>query len=95
MTFYFRQQLREVLSRLSCIDEMYCIILQSEGPRPVMVSRSRSGFTLNIIDTPGLIEGGYVNDQALEIIKRFVSAIHDFKVTIRCHFLYSANLYYL
>ncbi|PSS34395.1 Translocase of chloroplast like [Actinidia chinensis var. chinensis] len=45
---------------------------QSEGPRPVMVSRSRSGFTLNIIDTPGLIEGGYVNDQALEIIKRFL-----------------------
>ncbi|KAK7842666.1 translocase of chloroplast 34 [Quercus suber] len=45
---------------------------QSEGPRPVMVSRSRAGFTLNIIDTPGLIEGGYVNDQALEIIKRFL-----------------------
>ncbi|PSS32463.1 Translocase of chloroplast like [Actinidia chinensis var. chinensis] len=45
---------------------------QSEGPRPVMVSRSRSGFTLNIIDTPGLIEGGFVNDQALEIIKRFL-----------------------
>lgn len=36
-----------------------------------MVSRSRAGFTLNIIDTPGLIEGGYVNDQALEIIKRY------------------------
>ncbi|RZC83212.1 hypothetical protein C5167_045998 [Papaver somniferum] len=31
-----------------------------------------AGFTLNIIDTPGLIEGGYVNDQALEIIKRFL-----------------------
>ncbi|KAF3958330.1 hypothetical protein ACB098_09G131600 [Castanea mollissima] len=45
---------------------------QSEGPRPVIVSRSRAGFTLNIIDTPGLIEGGYVNDQALEIIKRFL-----------------------
>ncbi|XAR71845.1 Small monomeric GTPase [Bertholletia excelsa] len=45
---------------------------QSEGPRPVMVSRTRSGFTLNIIDTPGLVEGGYVNDQALEIIKRFL-----------------------
>ncbi|KAF6156766.1 hypothetical protein GIB67_033235 [Kingdonia uniflora] len=45
---------------------------QSEGQRPVMVSRSRAGFTLNIIDTPGLIEGGYVNDQALEIIKRFL-----------------------
>ncbi|KAK9268310.1 hypothetical protein L1049_000058 [Liquidambar formosana] len=45
---------------------------QSEGLRPVMVSRSRAGFTLNIIDTPGLVEGGYVNDQALEIIKRFL-----------------------
>ncbi|XP_042482735.1 translocase of chloroplast 34-like [Macadamia integrifolia] len=45
---------------------------QSEGPRPVMVSRSRAGFTLNIIDTPGLVEGGYVNDHALEIIKRFL-----------------------
>ncbi|CAL5343783.1 unnamed protein product [Camellia sinensis] len=46
--------------------------LQSEGTRPVMVSRSWAGFTLNIIDTPGLVEGGYVNDQALEIIKRFL-----------------------
>lgn len=45
---------------------------QSEGPRPMMVSRTRAGFTLNIIDTPGLIEGGYVNDQALELIKRFL-----------------------
>ncbi|PIA34977.1 hypothetical protein AQUCO_03700318v1 [Aquilegia coerulea] len=45
---------------------------QSEGPRPVMVSRTRAGFTLNIIDTPGLIEGGYVNDQALQIIKQFL-----------------------
>ncbi|KAI4300968.1 hypothetical protein L6164_034292 [Bauhinia variegata] len=44
----------------------------SEGPRPVMVSRTRAGFTLNIIDTPGLIEGGYVNDIALELIKRFL-----------------------
>ena len=38
-----------------------------------MVSRSRAGFTLNIIDTPGLIEGGYINDMALDIIKRYVS----------------------
>jgi GTP-binding protein len=27
---------------------------------------------LNIIDTPGLIEGGYINEQAVEIIKRFL-----------------------
>ncbi|KAK4272394.1 hypothetical protein QN277_020959 [Acacia crassicarpa] len=45
---------------------------QSEGPRPVMVSRSRAGFTLNIIDTPGLIEGGYINVIALDIIKSFL-----------------------
>lgn len=45
---------------------------QSEGPRPVMVSRTLAGFTLNIIDTPGIVEGGYVNDQAVEIIKRFL-----------------------
>lgn len=37
-----------------------------------MVSRLRSGFTFNIIDTPGLVEGGYVNDQALEMIKRSI-----------------------
>ncbi|PHU22378.1 Translocase of chloroplast 34 [Capsicum chinense] len=45
---------------------------QSETPRPVMVSRSRAGFTLNIIDTPGLVEGGYVNDQSLDLIKKFL-----------------------
>ncbi|PWA76563.1 translocase of chloroplast 34 [Artemisia annua] len=45
---------------------------QSEAPRPTMVSRERSGFTLNIIDTPGIVEAGYINDQALEIIKRFL-----------------------
>ncbi|XP_024031178.1 uncharacterized protein LOC112094474 [Morus notabilis] len=45
---------------------------QSEGLRPVMISRSRAGFTLNIIDTPGLIEGGYINDIALNNIKSFL-----------------------
>ncbi|KAM7279258.1 hypothetical protein ACFE04_006392 [Oxalis oulophora] len=44
---------------------------QSEVLRPVMVSRTRAGFTLNIIDTPGLVEAGYVSHQALELIKRF------------------------
>ena len=48
------------------------LALQSEGFRPVMVSRNRAGFTLNIIDTPGLVEGGYVSYQALDMIKRFV-----------------------
>ncbi|KAM2654318.1 hypothetical protein EV2_025837 [Malus domestica] len=45
---------------------------QAEGIRPLMFSRSRAGFTLNIIDTPGLIEGGYVNDMALNNIKSFL-----------------------
>lgn len=45
---------------------------QSEGLRPIMCSRTRAGFTLNVIDTPGIVEGGYVNEQALEIIKRFL-----------------------
>ncbi|XP_008812711.2 translocase of chloroplast 34, chloroplastic-like [Phoenix dactylifera] len=45
---------------------------QSEGLRPMMCSRTRAGLTLNIIDTPGLVEGGYVNEQTLEIIKRFL-----------------------
>ncbi|GJN08514.1 hypothetical protein PR202_ga26445 [Eleusine coracana subsp. coracana] len=45
---------------------------QSEGLRPTMCCRTRAGFTLNIIDTPGLIEGGYINEQAVEIIKRFL-----------------------
>lgn len=34
-----------------------------------MVSRTMGGFTINIIDTPGLVEAGYVNHQALELIK--------------------------
>ncbi|KAL5199792.1 hypothetical protein ABZP36_020995 [Zizania latifolia] len=45
---------------------------QSES---MMCSRTRAGFTLNIIDTPGLIEGGYINEQAVDIIKRFKDAV--------------------
>nr|AFL55360.1 chloroplast preprotein import receptor Toc34 [Bienertia sinuspersici] len=45
---------------------------QSEASRPVMISRQRAGFTLNIIDTPGLVEGGYVNDRAIDMIKSFL-----------------------
>lgn len=57
------------------IEIMY-LAFQSETPRPVMVSRSWAEFTLNIIDTPGLVEGGYVNDQALDLIKRQVFSIY-------------------
>ncbi|KAK1559663.1 hypothetical protein Q3G72_017049 [Acer saccharum] len=45
---------------------------QSEALRPVMVSRTKGGFTLNIIDTPGLVEAGYVSYQALQLIKGFL-----------------------
>ncbi|KAG0490938.1 hypothetical protein HPP92_007801 [Vanilla planifolia] len=45
---------------------------QSEGLRPIICSRTRAGFILNIIDTPGIVEGGYVNEQAIGIIKRFL-----------------------
>ncbi|XP_018490495.1 translocase of chloroplast 33, chloroplastic isoform X3 [Raphanus sativus] len=53
---------------------------QAEGLRPVMVSRTMGGFTINIIDTPGLVEAGYVNHQALELIKGSVSSIPWFLV---------------
>ncbi|EFH48338.1 predicted protein, partial [Arabidopsis lyrata subsp. lyrata] len=42
---------------------------QAEGLRPVMVSRTMEGFTINIFDIPGLLEAGYVNHQALELTK--------------------------
>ncbi|GLT84887.1 hypothetical protein SLE2022_030970 [Rubroshorea leprosula] len=45
---------------------------QLEGLRAMMVSRSWEGFTLNIIDTPGLVEGGYINYRAIELIKGFL-----------------------
>ncbi|XP_044503589.1 translocase of chloroplast 33, chloroplastic [Mangifera indica] len=45
---------------------------QSEALRPIMVSRTKGGFTLNIIDTPGLVEAGYISYQALELIKGFL-----------------------
>ncbi|CAL0323027.1 unnamed protein product [Lupinus luteus] len=58
----------------SIIGERAVVInpFQAEGLRPVMVSRSRADFTLNIIDTPGIIEGGCINNQALELIKHFL-----------------------
>eukprot|EP00850_Spirogloea_muscicola_P021810 SM000262S09889 [mRNA] locus=s262:14082:16371:- [translate_table: standard] len=40
--------------------------------RPVMCSRTKSGFTLSVVDTPGLVEAGSVNDQSLDLIRRFL-----------------------
>lgn len=58
----------------SIVGERVTIVsaFQSETLRPLQCARSRAGFTLNIIDTPGLVEGGCINDQALDIIKRFL-----------------------
>lgn len=47
-----------------------------------MVSRERSGFTLNIIDTPGIVEGGYINNQALDITKRSLFILYIVKPLI-------------
>lgn len=62
-----------------------------------MVTRSRAGFTINIIDTPGLVEGGYVNYQALELIKGlvlgFCDLISSYLFSMRYHCLQLA--YYL
>ncbi|XP_057841157.2 translocase of chloroplast 34, chloroplastic [Cryptomeria japonica] len=59
----------------SLVGERVAVVsaFQAEAMRPVLCSRSRAGFTLNIIDTPGLIEGGFVNDHALDLIKRFLT----------------------
>lgn len=50
-------------------------VSQSETLRPIQCARSKSGFTLNIIDTPGLVEGGCINDQALDIVRRYTMLI--------------------
>jgi GTP-binding protein len=58
----------------SLVGERVAVVsaFQSETTRPLQCSRARAGFTLNIIDTPGLVEGGCVNDQAVDIIRRFL-----------------------
>jgi GTP-binding protein len=58
----------------SIVGERVAVVsaFQSETLRPIQCARSKSGFTLNIIDTPGLVEGGCINDQALDIVRRFL-----------------------
>mmetsp|Transcript_15823 Transcript_15823/g.26715 ORF Transcript_15823/g.26715 Transcript_15823/m.26715 type:complete len:339 (-) Transcript_15823:633-1649(-) len=49
---------------------------QSAGPGanvPQMVSRRAGGFTLSVIDTPGLLEGGSVNEDSLRNICAFIA----------------------
>uniref|UniRef100_A0A7S0REM2 AIG1-type G domain-containing protein n=1 Tax=Pyramimonas obovata TaxID=1411642 RepID=A0A7S0REM2_9CHLO len=40
---------------------------------PQMVSRKAGGFTLSVIDTPGLLDGGSVNEESLRNICAFVA----------------------
>eukprot|EP00899_Mesostigma_viride_P001415 jgi/Mesvir1/11274/Mv01071-RA.1 len=46
---------------------------QADTNRPMMVSRRAAGFTLNIIDTPGLLEGDTVNENAIREIRQFIA----------------------
>lgn len=65
------QVARKILQYVILTNLMILLMIQSETLRPLQCARSRAGFTLNIIDTPGLVEGGCINDQALDIIKRY------------------------
>lgn len=56
----------------SLVGERVAVVsaFQSETMHTLLCSRVRAGFTLNIIDTPGLVEGLFVNDHALDTIRR-------------------------
>ncbi|KAK4382921.1 Translocase of chloroplast [Sesamum angolense] len=52
-----QEKLVDLLGKLKNQERVVTVsAFQSETPRPVMVSRSRSGFTLNIIDTQGSLK---------------------------------------
>ncbi|KAK3256220.1 hypothetical protein CYMTET_34632 [Cymbomonas tetramitiformis] len=40
--------------------------------KPAMVSKSAAGFTLSVIDTPGLLDGDSVNEASLDMISEFL-----------------------
>ncbi|KAH9564979.1 hypothetical protein CY35_04G053000 [Sphagnum magellanicum] len=58
----------------SLIDERVAVVsaFQSETTKAFQHARSRTSFTLNIINTLGLVEGGGLNDQDIGIIRRFL-----------------------
>jgi predicted GTPase len=58
----------------SLIDERVAVVsaFQSETTKAFQHARSRAGFTLNIINTLGLVEGGGLNDHDVGIIRRFL-----------------------
>ncbi len=58
----------------SLIDERVAVVsaFQSETTKAFQHARSRAGFTLNIINTLGLVEEGGLNDQDVGVIRRFL-----------------------
>eukprot|EP00897_Mesotaenium_endlicherianum_P000813 jgi/Mesen1/10732/ME000090S10190 len=58
----------------SILGERVCAVsaFQSEVMRPTLASRTRNGFTVNIIDTPGLVEAGGINEQAIDVIRKLI-----------------------
>jgi predicted GTPase len=58
----------------SLIDERVAVVsaFQSETTKALQHARSRASFTLNIINTLGLVKGGGLNDQDIGIIRRFL-----------------------
>ena len=45
---------------------------QADSSKPVMIGRSAAGFTVHVIDTPGLLDGDYVNQRAVDSIAQFI-----------------------
>ncbi|KAI6672170.1 hypothetical protein NL676_000076 [Syzygium grande] len=53
---------------------------QPETPRPVMVSRSRAGFALNVIDTPGSLKGDiFLMNKTIDILL-YVDRLDTYRV---------------
>ena len=45
---------------------------QADVTRPTLFARTAAGFTLNVIDTPGLLDGDCVNARAVAAIVKFL-----------------------
>lgn len=73
----FAQLLQRSVSRIAHPSQPI-LRVQADTTRPLMVGRTAAGFTLNVIDTPGLLDGDYVNQRALNQVARFIEgrAIH-------------------
>jgi len=51
--------------------------LQSDVARPQAISRSVQGFTVTLIDTPGLLEADAVSDAVRQCLSMFTSTEAD------------------